>query len=253
MTVFICGEEPEDIWCAVYDAWMSRLGHKNVRIEPAGWDQNLFCQYREVIVTEEKAQKVIDSIRKKLSEDVYELIYRAALAQDPLRGDKIYRFLIYGFSLGLETLHMLQIPAVYEIFQLNRSVEREYGQWREFIRFSQMKGGVLFGKICPKHDIIALLALYFAERMPSETWIICDQGRNKAVVYQADQGWFLWRTDSKQWQSFLEKETDESEFEKLWHVFHQSIAIRERRNLRCQRNLMPLRYRPYMTEFQTFS
>ncbi len=39
MTVFVCGEEPEDVFCGIYDAWMSRLGHENVRLEPEGCDR----------------------------------------------------------------------------------------------------------------------------------------------------------------------------------------------------------------------
>lgn len=251
MTVFICGEEPEDIWCAVYDAWMSRLGHKNVRIEPAGADRELFCEYRGVRTTEEKAAKVTESIRRKLSEGIYELVYKSALSQDAFRADKIYRFLIYAFALGVKAADMLQIPAVYELFQINRGLEREYGQLREFIRFSQMKEGVLLGRIRPKNDVTVLLAPHFADRMPSENWIIYDCGRKKAAVHQADRGWALVRADSDWWQQRLGRETDEAVFEDLWRTFHQSVAIRERDNPRCQRNLLPLRYRPYMTEFVT--
>jgi len=55
MTVFVCKEEVEDIWCGIYDAWMSRLGHKNVRLEPEGRDRELFCEYRQVVTDMEKA------------------------------------------------------------------------------------------------------------------------------------------------------------------------------------------------------
>ena len=35
----------------------------------------------------------------------------------------------------------------------------------------------------------------------------------------------------------------------LWKTFYQAIAIEERKNPKLQRNMMPLRYREYMTEF----
>ncbi len=47
----------------------------------------------------------------------------------------------------------------------------------------------------------------------------------------------------------LARETDQAEYEELWKIFHEAIAIEERRNPVCQRNLLPLRFRPYMTEF----
>ena len=36
----------------------------------------------------------------------------------------------------------------------------------------------------------------------------------------------------------------------MWKTFFETISIEERRNPRCQRNMLPLRYRKYMTEFQ---
>lgn len=249
MTVFICGEEPEDIWCAVYDAWMSRLGHKNVRIEPEGENRELFCEYRQVHVDTDKAEKVITSIRKKLSEHIYEEVYKAALSQDRFRADKIYRFLIYAFAVGRKVMDMLQIPAVNDLFQMNRHLAREHNHMLGFTRFSRMKEGILLARIGPKNDITVLLAAHFADRMPDENWIIYDVHRKKAAVYQVGKGWVLVRADSKEWQSRLEQATDEADFENLWKVFCQSIGIEERRNRRCQMTMLPLRFRPYMTEF----
>lgn len=249
MTVFVCGEEPEDIWCAVYDAWMSRLGHANVRIEPEGEDQELFCSYRDVVTEEEKALRVIDSIRKKLSEGIYEQMYRAALSQDRYRADKIYRCLIYAFACGPGVMEQLQLPAVYEVFQMNRHLAREHNHMLGFIRFSQMRDGILLSRIAPKNDIIVLLAPHFAQRMPEENWIIYDENRRKAAVHRAGGGWVILHADSDQWKVRMEEETDEAVYESLWKTFHQAIGIEERRNPRCQMTMLPLRYRPYMTEF----
>ena len=250
MTVFLCGQEVEDIWCGVYDAWMSRLGHGNVRLEPKGLDQELFCEYREVEFCPEKAEKVTNSIRKKLSEELYETVYRAALSYDPNCADKIYRFLIYAFAIGTCVMDRLQIPAVYDIFQMNRYLAREYTHVIEFARFSQMEEGPLLGKIGPKNDLLPLVSRHFADRLPGENWILYDCNRKKASVHPADGAWFLLRADSALWQEHLNKKTDEETYEDLWKTFHKSIAIAQRTNLKCQQTMLPLRFRPYMTEFQ---
>lgn len=249
MTVFVCGEEFEDILCGIYDAWMSRLGHKAVRIEPEGCDRELFCSYRTVDADPRKAQKVIDAVRNKLSEPIYELIYESSLSCDPYRADKIYRFLIYAFAAGPKVTDMLQIPAVYELFSMHRYVTRESHQMIEFTRFSQMEDHILFGRISPRNDVLPLTAVHFADRIAGENWILYDCSRRKAVVHQADRGWVMVRADSEEWQRRMEKQTDEASFESLWKVFHSSIAITQRTNYKCQRNLLPLRFRPYMTEF----
>ncbi len=249
MTVFVCKEEVEDIWCGIYDAWMSRLGHKNVRLEPEGRDRELFCEYRQVVTDMEKAEKVIDSIRQKLSEELYETVYRAALSEDPDRADKIYRFLIYAFAMGVKVMDCLQIPAVFQVFQMVRYLSREYTHIIEFTRFSQMEEGILFGKIAPKNDLLALVSLHFSDRLSGENWILYDCNRKKAAVHQADKGWAIVRADTVWWQERLNKKTDEECYENLWKTFHRSIAIAQRTNLKCQQNMLPLRFRPYMTEF----
>lgn len=249
MTVFVCGTEPDDIYCAVYDAWMSRLGHAHVCIEEAGADPQLFCEYRQVKTELWKTEKVVSAIRGKLSEAVYEATYKAALCEDRGRADKIYRFLIAAFAYGPRILNQISHPAVYELFVLTRAISREVNRYLEFTRFSQMREGILLGKIEPKQDVLVLVAPHFADRMPSENWILYDCARKKAAVHRAGRGWQLVRVDSDQWQQRLRRETDEAAYEELWRVFHQSIAIEARINPKCQQNMLPLRFRPHMTEF----
>ena len=68
MVVFLCGEQFDHILCAVYEAWDSGLGHKNVklRFNTCG-NLEMFCQYQEVPLDEEKAKKVLRSVRSKIS------------------------------------------------------------------------------------------------------------------------------------------------------------------------------------------
>ena len=249
MTVFLCEDSPDGIFCGVYDAWMSRLGHANVRLELPGGDRELFCEYREAAPDEAKAAKVVDSIRRKLGEAVYETAYQACLSWEPKRADAVYRFLVYAFAMGAKVLDLLQLPAVYEVFRLNRYVAREQHHYVEFTRFSQMEGNILVGKIAPRNNVTVLVARHFADRMPSENWILYDCGRKLAAVHQADRGWMMVHADSEQWQRYMEKATDEKAYENLWKTFHQAIAIEARANYQCQRNLLPLRFRPMMTEF----
>ena len=82
MVVFVCEDSPEGIFTGVYDAWSSRLGHENVRLEVQGeYNYSLFSEYREVAVDQLKAQKVVRSVRRSLSELAYSWIYRTALSE----------------------------------------------------------------------------------------------------------------------------------------------------------------------------
>ncbi len=154
MVVFVCEDSPEGIFTGVYDAWSSRLGHENVRLEVQGeYNYSLFSEYREVAVDQLKAQKVVRSVRRSLSELAYSWIYRTALSERDDRAEAVYRFLVCGFGAGAAGRRItdnLQIPAVQTVFQINRSVANEAHLQIEFMRFAEYSDQVLFSEIGPK-------------------------------------------------------------------------------------------------------
>lgn len=251
MTVYVCAESFEGILCGVYDAWMSRKGHEHVRLELEGIrNMELFCTYEAVEADRTKAEKVASSIRQKLSEQVYEQVYLASLSQNPERAERIYRFLVDAFRFGRSILEMLHLPSVFGLFELCRFVEHENHQLTGFLRFSRTEQGILISRIGPKSDVIPLLAVHFADRLPSENWLIYDENRRRAVVHPADKPWFILREDEENWIGKLAWKTDEEEYAALWKIFHQTIAVPERINRTGQLRHLPMRYRPYMTEFR---
>lgn len=104
MVIFTCQDTFESMMTCIYDAWSARLGHNNIKlqIEPI-WSPELFCDYRHVDPDEEKVQKVIRSVRQKISENSYHDIYRAAMSDHPDKLDIIYRYMILGFVCGEKT------------------------------------------------------------------------------------------------------------------------------------------------------
>lgn len=251
MVIFLCRDDFDSILCGVYDAWMSRLGHDNVRLQLYGaYNMELFAEYRDVEVSEEKINKVADAVVSKISREAYGWIYNASLSFEEEKADRIYRFLIYGFHIGSQITANLQIPAVHEIFRMNRNLLNEAHNMKQFLRFSELKNRVLFSKIGPKNDVLPMLALHFSDRLRPERFIIYDEHRERAVIYAPDNGWYILAGESAKRLGNLSEKTDQKEYETLWKIFFNSIAIKERENYVCQRGHLALRYRPYMTEFQ---
>lgn len=250
-TIYLCDSSIEGILSGVYTAWASGKGHDNgkLRLKDDGATMELFCQYEEVTVDSQKADKVITAIRNKISEEAYEVVYKAALSNDMDRADKIYRFLIYGFRVGARVVSMLQNQAVYDIFQMCRFVDNETHLLTGFVRFSEMEGDLLVGRIGPKNDVIVLLAPHFADRLSGENWVLYDVNRKKAVLHPAYRHWYLTDFLPSDWEDKIVKTSVEDEYEDLFKRFRKSISIKERTNPICQLNHMPLRYRPYMPEF----
>ncbi|WP_024346761.1 TIGR03915 family putative DNA repair protein [Lacrimispora indolis] len=250
-TVYLCEDSVEGIFSGVYAAWTSRKGHDHVKLGLLGNEDTmeLFCQYEEVPVNAGYADKVVQAVRNKISEEAYAAVYKAALSKERDRADKIYRFLIYGFHVGARVVNMLQIQEVYDIFQMCRHIDNETHLLTGFVRFVEMEGDLLVSRIGPKNDVLVLLAPHFADRMSGENWVLYDENRKKAVLHPALRPWFLVDLISSEWEEKMQKASDEDEYEVLFQSFRKSISIKERRNPTCQRNHMPLRYRAYMPEF----
>lgn len=250
-TVYLCEDSAEGIFSGIYTAWMSRKGHANVKLALADAQDTmeLFCQYMEVPVDAGNAAKVVQAIREKISEEAYAAVYKTALSKEADRADMIYRFLICGFHLGAGVIHMLQIQEVYDIFRVCRHVDNETHLLTGFVRFAEMEGSLLVSRIGPKNDVLTLLAPHFSDRLSGENWVLYDENRKKAVLHPAFRSWFLVDAVSPQWEEQFRQKEEEDVYQKLFKTFRKSISIKERKNSVCQRNHMPLRYRPYMPEF----
>ena len=140
--------------------------------------------------------------------------------------------------------------AVEKVFSLRRQVGNEAHRFLEFVRFRELKNGVLFSEIVPKNRILSCIADHFSDRFPLENWMICDKRHNECVIHRVRYHWVL--VKDREWDQEIRERFSESEkeFARLWTGFFDSISIPERENRMCQMNHLPLRYRAEMTEFQ---
>lgn len=175
-------------------------------------------------------------------------------------------------------------------FALARGANREYGHQREFLRFQEVEPEVaaweessgdsrkiLYARIGLKCQVMAFLMEHFADRFPRENFMIYDEHRklmgihptehrmegakDRGSVSRMTAGGADLLTDGRTWYLIQCEddfaETDkvrqserEQAYQELFTYFCHKIAIKERRNLELQRNLLPLRFREYMTEFR---
>ena len=63
MTVFTCLDTFEAMMTCIYDAWASKIGHKNIRLqtEPIG-NLELFCDYYHIEADLNKSRQVATAI-----------------------------------------------------------------------------------------------------------------------------------------------------------------------------------------------
>lgn len=250
MRIYLCEDSFEGIMTAVYDAWASGLGHDNVRLELKGeYNLELFAEYETVIPDEEKAKKVVRTLRQKVSETVFEYVYKAAMSQETKKADRIYRFIVLAIKNGASIVHQLGNSSVMDVFSMVRNVSNESHLLLGFIRFRELENGVLYARITPKNHVLTIVAPHFEDRLSGENWVIYDAVHQMAAIHPRNSQWVL--SKEVQIEEQLANSEKESGYEELWKIFFHTIGIEARENPKCQRNMLPIWYRKNMLEFDT--
>lgn len=252
MKIYTCNNTFEDMMCCLYVAWAEeiKIGHDQIALkrEPV-MQQTLFDEYIHVDYDEELFTKVVRSIRKKLSYQIYIDIYYVAMSREEDALNTIYDYLHLAFKKGAEIRRCYTEPVVMRMMELRRSVGNEVHHFQEFVRFVSLDSRLYIAHVEPKHNIAFLVANIFAERMPSENYMIVDDNRQFAVIHPKDGDLYIQQLTAQEFGLLQQAEYKEDEYTDMWRGFFQSIAIRQRENPKCQRNLFPVWMRKHATEF----
>lgn len=210
------------------------------------YQPNLLGGYLEVETDELKAVTVYEAIERKISTYDLRRIYKAYLSCDEDKEMKILRYVVKGFRVGpaVSMLHGDTVVSAVEAIEKKIHVEQE--RMLQFVRFSVMENDVLYAEIEPDNDVLELIAGHFRDRFRNDPFIIRDLKRSKAIVAYGGHWYISGFTDD----DVPEQSSEEQEYRNLWKNYFDNIAIKERKNPRCQRNFMPLRYWKHLTEVQ---
>lgn len=252
MKVYLCKDGFEDLMTGIYIAWEEalRIGHDQIRVAwEKGYEPRLFEETISVSRDFDKAQKVSRSVQSKISQLAYIWVYRAAMSIEEDAPDTIYQFMRLGFRVGKQVTDMLTEPVVFRLLQISRKVGNEQHQFMEFARFNSLNNQLYISHIEPHHNVAELVAQHFAERMPSENFMIIDDGRKLAAVHPKDGENYLRQLTEEEFERLSTSETYEDDFTSMWRTFFDAIAIKQRENPRCQMTHFPLWARKHVTEF----
>ena len=89
----------------------------------------------------------------------------------------------------------------------------------------------------------------FADRMPSEHFMIVDDVHREAIIHPKDEMYYLKTLSDEEYEQLLHTEEINDSYTDLWKLFFHTIAIKERANAKCQDNLFPLWTRKHAVEF----
>lgn len=252
--VYQCENTIEGILTGIYQAWSKAYGHEYIRLAVPELEDNpnleFFCEYYTVVPVSEQAEKVARTIRDRISVRVYETMIHALFSNRPDKADAVYHMLVGAFRYGEGILGHLTEPAVQAVFEMSRYVGNEAHLYNGFLRFEESCNGVMLARFQPINDLLEVVAPDFENRFSRENFIIYDTGRQKAAFHRAGYPFVVRQVTLEEMQQFMQCSEREMEFQHFWQTFFETIAIAERENPKLQRNMMPLHYRKYMTEFK---
>ena len=248
--VIRCEDSLEGIFTAIYEAFVLKKEtcdtwgeHISIAIGEGG-NYSLFQRDVYVKTDNDRALKVINTIKSKTGYMAYNQILGALCHYDEERGTVCFRYLIRAFRVGPRISEYMADPYVMRVFELSRKTGNEVQRLKGFLRFRDM-GKFLYAKVEPKCNVIPQFISHFESRYPGEHFIIFDKKRNLAALHQAGKtSVFMY---DEIFDLDLEKTRDE--FEILWKQYFRTMEIEPRHNEKCQNNMCPKWYRTTMLEF----
>lgn len=250
--VYLCDDSMEGIFTAVYRAYAEKNGHRNneIQIKKEGFNYQLFCEYIPVETDLEWAIKVARTIKREISPRAYQFICKVSASYREEKADAIYRFIIEGLHVGRRALEHLTAPHMQILCDIEKNINNEILRFIDFLRFEELENGVLFGRINPKSALLPFLADHFEDRFMNENWVIADTIHRTILIHEQQKTTNYIRLEEVDFEQLdLVYSDDEEDMQKLWKSFVDTIAIKERVNPKLQRQMLPLRFRKFMKEF----
>lgn len=258
--IIICEDTLESVFTGIYEIYARHYDRNSIRLQ-VGEDENyrLFAEYIRIEADSVKAVKVMRTLREKFGEDAYKDLCLALTTDDPEKAQAVYRTVELGLRIQggkgcVRIMDHLADDNVRRVMELSRAANNELMHLRGFLRFQELRNGILYARIGPRDNILALLAPHFADRLAKENFMIYDHKRDQVIVHPSGEDWYLVKEVKGGILGNIEElgrdfSAKEEEYQELFQFFCNKISIKERENRALQRSMLPLRFQKYMTEF----
>jgi len=254
MIIFIYDNTFEGLLTCVFDCFKRKVTPADI-CRSNRETRHMFAERQEIISNSQKANRVWNGIQKKMSKKNSQLLYHAFLSGERGIEMKILRFTkrLFNTDFNLETDY--GDADVLHLRQTSQKVKKEAMRMMQFVRFQRTKDGMYFSGIEPMYDVLPLVIDHFQKRFADQQWLLYDLKRNYGAFYDKTKieevvlsNSEINRKTGQVSQNVLEE--GDAVYQTLWKSYFKNINIKERKNLKLQRQHMPRRFWQYLTEKQ---
>lgn len=210
------------------------------------YTQNFLDKTEYIETNYEKSQRVFAGIEKNICYEALHNSYNAFLSNEKDKEMYILKYLCNGFDIGPKINNMLTVPYVFKVINMRRKALAECHKLKGLLRFQEIGENLCYAKIHPDNNIIEPLGHHFINRLPSMNFIIHDKNREICFIYNCKEYRIIDSSNLK----IPEISEQEKVYQELWKMFFKTIAIKERKNSRCQMQFMPKKYWKDLVELQ---
>ncbi len=198
--------------------------------------QASFYQQITIETDFEKAKRVKTAIQNKISKNSIIFLQQCLLSYQENKELHMLKYVAKGFKVGHNIDKLVADEDVNFLLKAHRHIHREKHLYLGVVRFYK-SGEVYISEIKPKNQILPLIANHFVERYNQQSFMIYDRTNGQALIHEIN------RTEILSVNNIELPHIDDDEYnmQKLWKLFYDTIAIKERYNPRCRMNNMPKR------------
>jgi probable DNA metabolism protein len=254
MTVFFYDRTFEGLLTAVFEAYSRRRFPD--RLLKTGETAPLFTGETHAILTrEDHAGRVWTALQRKLPREACHMLMHVWLSELDGSDELLFRYIRKTFDAPQSISLHFGDADILEVKCIARKVAHEALYLKQFLRFQKAADDVFFAPVRPQYNALPLTVAHFADRFADQQWVIYDLRRKYGYYYDLHHPREITLTgESGHLISGKLDETlmaaDEKQFQNLWKAYFRALTVRERLNLRLQRQHMPVRFWQYLTEKQ---
>lgn len=191
----------------------------------------------------ERAKKLIQFINQRFGNKIYKKIYNCYLSEWEKREINIFEYLKLLLLYGKKIIYDYSKDCVVFIEKSSQRVMREYNKLLGLLRFAEGEDGFYYCKFEADTDVLYYLANFFKKRFSNQKFIIFDAKRKKACFHSNGYLKILSVNNLN-----INMTKNEIQYQKMWKGYFKALTIKERQNLKLQKQNMPKKYWKYLIE-----